>query len=125
MPAGQGVAAVRGATTVADDHADAIAAAAEELLRAAAEANGFGPDDVVSVIFTTTPDLAAGFPAAGARRLGWDVPVLGALEMAVPGAPERCIRVLIHVRTNTDPRSLIPVYLHGAEGLRPGTAPQG
>ena len=47
--------------------------------------NGLTPDDVVSIIFTSTPDLTAEFPATAARAaLGLDgVALLGAQEQDV------------------------------------------
>ena len=67
--------------------------------------NGLVPDDVISVVFTTTPDLTAEFPALAARKIGFhDVPLLCASEIAVPGAMPRVVRLLMHVET-AKPRS--------------------
>lgn len=111
--------AVRGATTVAADRAEAIVAATAELLTTLMEANGVGPDDIVSLIFTSTPDLTSEFPAAAARALGLaDTPLLCATEIGVAGAMTRCIRVLMHFsapRAYAGPR---PVYLGEAKALR-------
>ena len=64
------------------------------------EANGIDEDDVASVIFTTTPDLTAAYPAKAARDMGWtQVALMGCQEMDVPGGLPRCIRVLIHWNT--------------------------
>lgn len=113
---------LRGATTAAANTREAILAATEELLRALQEANGFRTDDVVSAIFTSSPDLTAEYPARAARRLGWDhVPLLGATEVSVP-APDglpRCIRVLVHFYTTRSPRDLKHMYLGDAAKLRP------
>src|SRR6185295_7301895 len=76
-----------------------------------------------SAVFTATPDLDSDFPAHAARRLGWtDVPLLGAMEMAVPGALPRVVRVLLTVSGAPAGRRLAPVYLEGAARLRPDLA---
>ena len=114
---------MRGATTVPENSERAILEATKELLEALREANGFELDDVVSALFTATPDLSAGFPAAGARELGWTrVPLIGAAEMAVDNGLARCIRVLLQVYTDKDPREIQHVYLRGAANLRPDLA---
>jgi chorismate mutase len=111
--------AVRGATTATDNSAAAIEDATRELLEQLLEANSLAPDDLVSLIFTATPDLNAAFPAAAARSLGLDgVPLLCAQEMGVPGAPGHCIRVLLHVEVEHDYAELRPLYLRGAVALR-------
>jgi chorismate mutase len=81
--------------------------------------NGLVPDDVISVVFTTTPDLTAEFPALAARKIGFhDVPLLCASEIDVPGAMPRVVRLLMHVETDK-PRSVLEhVYLRGAAALR-------
>src|SRR5215203_607705 len=89
---------IRGATTASTDTPDAILAATGELLERIVALNGVEPDDVISILFSTTPDLTSTFPAGAARALGWtDVPLMCMAEIAVPGAPARCIRVLLHV----------------------------
>jgi chorismate mutase len=116
---------VRGATTAAENSADAIVDAAAELLKAVVDANGIEETDVASVIFTTTPDLTAAFPAAAARRIGWyQVALLGAQEIDHPAGLPRTIRVLVHWNTTRAIGELIHVYMHGAETLRPDLQPQ-
>ena len=85
--------ALRGATTVQDNTAEAILEATDELLRALIERNALDADDMVSCIFTCTADLDAEFPAVAARNLGLStVPLLCAREIDVPGALPRVIR---------------------------------
>lgn len=116
--------AIRGATTVSADHPAMIDEAVAELLATMADVNGLSPDDVISAILTATPDLTSAFPAAAARRLGWDrVPLLCAAEIAVPGALPRCIRVLLHVSMEPE-RAPQPVYLRQAAALRPDLTPE-
>lgn len=111
--------ALRGATTVESDSAEAITSAAVELLEALIQRNEIAPRDVVSIIFTSTQDLTAAFPAAAARTLGLsDVPLLCTAEIDVPGALPRCIRVLLHLYTDRDYATLRHVYLRDARTLR-------
>lgn len=113
------VRAVRGATQVDRDDRAVLLAAAGELLSAVLDRNAIAPDDLISVIFTATPDLVSEFPAYAARQLGLtDVPLLCATEIDVPGAMPMVLRLLAHFETE-QPRSAIRhVYLHGAAHLR-------
>jgi chorismate mutase len=112
--------AVRGATTVDIDEPAAIRAATRELVAEIAARNALDADDVVSAVFTVTGDLTSDFPARGARELGWvDVPLLCTMEIPVPGALPRCIRVLLHVETTRPRDAMEHVYLHAACTLRP------
>ena len=111
--------ALRGATSVADDTPAAIEAATRELLEEIMARNSIEAEDLVSLVFTSTPDLTSAFPATAARGLGLGgVPLLCAQEIPVPGALPRCIRVLIHLYTDRDYASLRHVYLGAARQLR-------
>jgi chorismate mutase len=111
---------IRGATTADRNTSEDILEATRELLAALIEANQIAVDDVVSVIFTTTPDLNATFPAVAAREYGWDsVPLLCTHEMSVPGALDHVVRVLIHVNTEKLPSAIQHLYLRRAGELRP------
>ena len=111
--------ALRGATTVGHNDPEAIIAGTSELLEEMLERNEVGSEDLVSVIFTTTGDLTAEFPAAAARKLGISaVPLLCAREIDVPGSVPRCIRVLMHVYTDRDHEGVQHVYLGDAKLLR-------
>lgn len=113
------VRAVRGATQIDADDRDQILAATTELVSAVMARNELSTDDVISVIFTVTPDLTAEFPALAARKLGFhEVPLLCATEIGVPGALPRVIRLMAHIET-ARPRSAVQhVYLRGATALR-------
>jgi chorismate mutase len=111
--------ALRGATTAEANEAGAIIEATAELLREMLRRNDVDPDDVVSMIFTATPDLDAEFPASAARKIGIShVPLLCAREIDVPDAVGRCVRVLMHMYTSRDPAALKHVYLGDASQLR-------
>jgi chorismate mutase len=111
--------AIRGATQLRADDTSEMAEAVVELLGEMLSRNGLTTDQLVSVIFTATPDLVSGFPAAAARGIGFgDVPLLCATEIGVPGAPERIIRVMMHADTQAPRDRIQHVYLRGAEVLR-------
>lgn len=114
---------IRGAVCADANQADAILAAARTLLDRIVVANNLSITDVVSAIFTTTPDLDAAYPARAARELGWSqVPLLCMQEMSVAGSLPRCIRVLIHWNTDRAPDAIQHVYLGEARTLRPDLA---
>lgn len=111
--------AIRGATTVEEDRESAIFPRVQELLREIMKRNSINHDDIVSVIFTATPDLTAAFPATAAREIGFgDVPLICASEIAVVGATSQCVRVMLHVYTDIEREKIRHTYLHGAQGLR-------
>ncbi len=111
--------ALRGAITVSGNDRDEIVAATTELLDALIARNRVDGDDLVSMIFTATPDLDAEFPAIAARRLGLaHVPLLCSVELDVKGAMPRCVRVLVHLYTELGSAELQHVYLRDARELR-------
>ncbi|MEJ6607134.1 MAG: chorismate mutase [Candidatus Planktophila sp.] len=113
------VRAIRGANQSLANTADAIAAATKELIREILRANKLTPQDVISVIFTVSRDLDAAFPASAARELGFEeVPLLCSVEIGVPGALERTIRLLAHVETNLAKSDITHIYLGAAKALR-------
>lgn len=111
---------VRGATTVENDTAAEIIQATEELLSMMIAANEMNPEDVASIIFTTTPDLNAEYPALAARNLGWmDSALLCGHEMNVPQGLPKCVRVLVHWNTAKSLKEIKHIYLKDALSLRP------
>lgn len=110
--------AVRGAITVDADEAEAIRQATTELMTTLLERNALETGDMVSILFTLTPDLRAEFPAVAAREMGLSsVPLLCAAEIDVPGAMARCIRVMVHSYMPNQ-RPVRHVYLREARQLR-------
>ncbi len=110
--------ALRGATSVEADERDAILAGTDELMRALLERNRLAAADLVSCLFTLTPDLHAEFPAVAARQMGLSsVPLMCAQELDVPGSLPRVIRVLVHcyLADGLEPQH---VYLGEARKLR-------
>jgi chorismate mutase len=111
--------AIRGATQVSVNSSVSIGDGVRELLPAMLKANGLEVDHVISVLMTATPDLTADFPAAAARDVGFaGTPLICAVEIAVPGALDRIIRVLMHVESDKSKAEISHIYLHGATALR-------
>ena len=113
------VRAVRGAVQVSGNDRDEILAGTAELVTEVMSRNELSTDDVISVLFTATPDLTAEFPALAARKLGFqEVPLLCAAEIAVPGAMPHVVRLMMHIETSRPRSELQHVYLRGAAALR-------
>lgn len=113
------VRAIRGAIQVGADDRDAILEGTAELVAAVVNRNELTPDDVISVLFTVTPDLTAEFPALAARKLGFHaVPLMCATEIPVKGALPRVVRLMAHVETDRARAQVQHVYLRGAAALR-------
>jgi chorismate mutase len=111
---------VRGAITVEENSAEAILEATTTVLKAVIEANGIDEDEVASILFTTTPDLTAAYPAKAARNMGWrKVALMGFQEMNVPHGLGNCIRVLFHWNTDKSIDEIQHIFLRDAALLRP------
>lgn len=111
--------AIRGATTVAADQPALIREAVQEMLDAILDDNDIVPADIISAVFTATPDLVSEFPAHAARLYGWtDIPLLCAQELPVSGALARCVRVMVHAETTRARNEIRHVYLRDAILLR-------
>ena len=117
--------AVRGAIQVSSNDADAIVAAGLRLLQATLGSNGVSADEIISIVFSLTPDLTRANPATAVRTNGYpDVPLFCVQEAVVDGQPGRIIRLLLTYRGGGD-RKPVPVYLDGAQVLRPDLSPSG
>ncbi len=113
------VRAIRGATQVSANSEAAIAAGTQELVREMMAANNLDPHSIISVLFTASPDLTGAFPAASVRSMGLeDTPLICAVEIDVPGALQRTIRVMMHAETEKSKAEISHIYLHGAKSLR-------
>ena len=118
--------AIRGATSVPDDSPEEVAGAVTELLATLRHENALRHDEVVSAIFTVTPDLVSAFPAVAARQAGWgQVPLLCTTEIPVPDGLPRCLRVMLHVERHWNGSRPRHVYLREAVRLRPDLAGEG
>lgn len=113
------VRAIRGATTVDVDEREHLHLRTRELVEAILASNELTPEDIISVIFTCTPDIHADFPAAAAREMGFGAtPLMCAQELDVPGALPQVVRVMMHAETNAPKDAIQHLYLHGAVNLR-------
>ena len=98
---------IRGATTADANTQEAIYEATTELVQALIDANGLVEDSLAAVFFTLT------------RRLAWpNAPLMDINQVVVKGSLPRCIRILILVNTDKEPKGLAYIYLKGAGSLR-------
>ena len=113
------VRAIRGATQVDADDREQVLEATRELVSTVLERNALEHDDVISILFTATPDLICEFPALAARELGMgDVPLMCARELEISGSMPRVVRLMAHVETSRTRAEVRHVYLRGAQALR-------
>jgi chorismate mutase len=115
----QTIRALRGATTLEVDDEPHMVERVTELLSEMLERNAVAHEDLISILFSATPDLHSAFPALAARRMGLgDVPLMCAQELDIDGATPRCIRVMVHLNSTRPRDEMRHVYLEGARGLR-------
>lgn len=109
--------AVRGAVCCENTH-ESVSSFVPQLYRAILERNGISEDDIVSVQFTVTTDLTVLNPATALRLAGLapSVPLFAASEPFIDGYLPSVIRILVTYYGASKPT---PVYLNGAEVLRP------
>ena len=111
--------AIRGAIQLDVDEREHLLKSTAELLSKTLHANNLDTADLISIIFTATPDITSEFPALAARELGLgDVPLMCAVEMDVAKAMPRVIRLMIYANTNKARAEIQHVYLRGAAALR-------
>ncbi len=110
---------IRGAITVDNNTSQSMKSATLELLNEIIKANKIEKEKISHVIFTTTSDLNADFPAKFARTdLGWDkVAMMCFHELDVPNSLQSCLRILIVYNCSEDFEPEF-VYLKGANNLR-------
>ena len=78
---------MRGAIQVDQDDRDEIISAVAEMIDAVLSRNDFTADDLISILFTVTPDIRSEFPAYATRKAGiTDVPMMCSIEIPVDGA---------------------------------------
>ena len=111
---------IRGATTVDQNISSDILRETETLLAAMLSQNEVHAEQVASIFFSVTKDLNAVFPARAARDMGLAHAALLCLnEIEVPDGLSHCIRILMHVNTETVPSQIKHIYLKEATVLRP------
>jgi chorismate mutase len=110
---------VRGATSAPENTPEEILSVTRELLQELIRVNGIEEEYVASVIFTSTPDLNAAFPAQAGREVGWRrTALLGCQEIDAPDGIPMCVRILIHWNTDKSLDEIKHVYMRGTERLR-------
>jgi chorismate mutase len=116
------ISAVRGAICVQSDTPILIEQAACKLYSTVLEANGLQESDIACLLLTQTGDLKSCNPATGLRKGGYctTTPLFCMQELEIEGMLERVIRVM--VITNTAKMQTRPIFLDGAEQLRPDLA---
>ncbi|MFM5967981.1 MAG: chorismate mutase [Micrococcales bacterium] len=113
------VRAIRGAIQLDVDEREHLLKATAELISKTLHANSIDPSQLISILFTATPDITSEFPALAARELGLgDVPLMCFVEMNVKHALPRVIRIMINVETEKQRGEIQHVYLRGATALR-------
>lgn len=110
---------VRGAITVDNNSVEALKLATIELLTELFKENNIEKENISHIIFTTTKDLNAAFPAKFAR-LDFDLDATAMMcfhELDVPNSLPMCLRILVVINCE---KSFKPkfVYLKGAADLR-------
>lgn len=110
---------IRGAITVEQNSVQALEKATLELISEMFEQNNLELTKISHIIFTTTADLNADFPAKFVRlNLGWkDVAMMCYHELDVPNALKMCLRIMIVYNCDEEFKPRF-VYLKGAEKLR-------
>jgi chorismate mutase len=117
--------ALRGAVQClneAGDITEQVAGLYDQMLRD----NRLAPEDIVSLVFSVTPDLDALNPASALRRSGRaaDLALFAVQEAPSQGGLERTIRALLHCYLD-EAHSPRHIYRNGAEVLRPDRASPG
>jgi len=119
------VRAVRGAIRVSENSEAAILAASRRLTSELLARNAVAPERIISLVFSLTRDLTRANPATAVRSLGLaSVPLFCLQEAELEGAPGGVIRALLTF-TAEESAVTVPVYLDGAESLRPDLFPGG
>ena len=113
------VRAIRGAIQLDVDEREHLLASTRELVTEVLRANALTAEALISIVFTVTKDLRSEFPAVAARELGLgDVPLLCTVEIDVPGALPRVVRMMAHAEMSVPRSQVRHVYQRGAAVLR-------
>lgn len=107
---------IRGATTIPCDDKTEIRNAVKELLAEVVSQNAIKREEILSIVFSSTSDIHSYYPAKAAREAGFEgCSLFSAVEPDIEGGLQLCIRVMLFVEKNIEPRH---VYLRGAGSLR-------
>ena len=110
---------IRGATTASGNSFREIEDAVIELITELISRNNLMKTNLLSIVFTTTKDLDACFPASIARKCNAldSVAFLDCQQMYVSNDVKFCIRVMAQVFLSSN-KSVKHPYLRGASKLR-------
>ncbi len=110
---------IRGAITINNNSEQAIKEATIELLKELFKINNINKDLISHIIFTTTKDVNAAFPAKFARLdFGLaDTAMMCFHELDVPNSLPMCLRILIVLNCEDTFKPQF-VYLRDAKNLR-------
>ncbi len=111
--------AIRGAIQLDQDEREHLLKATAELLAKTLHANDIDNSQLISIMFTATPDITSEFPALAARELGLgDVPLMCFVEMNVAHGMPLVVRIMIHADIDKPRSEIQHIYLRGATALR-------
>ncbi len=113
--------AIRGATTVKQNTEEDIRSAVVDMMKEIMAKNMLTSEEIISVIFSSTTDVTALYPARAFRELGYDdIPLFSCTEPPVKNSLDLCIRVLLHIdRKSENSGSTKHIYKNKAAELRP------
>ena len=113
------VKAIRGAIFLKENSIKEIDRAAVKLYSNLIEKNSINETDIISLIISHTSDSTARNSATSLRKAGFakGIPLMCMQEANIEGGRPLVVRMLINFNTNKE--TLTPVYLDGAEILRP------
>ena len=113
------VRAIRGATQLGEDTAEEMRAAVVELLERMFLDNEISTENLISILFTVTPDIHSDFPAAAARTLPLgEIPLMCFQEIDVQGALPKVVRVMVNCYSHRTHAEIKHIYLRGTSILR-------
>lgn len=112
--------AIRGAITVEKNTNDDIMKNTVELIQEIEMRNNIDKRQVIGIIFSSTTDLNAEYPAKAARTMGYlNTALMCFNELDVVGSLDKCIRLMMLCNVNSSQDRINHVYLKGAKILRP------
>lgn len=115
--------AIRGAVMLDADRESEVAQWVPVVIHQLLQKNRITEKRIISITFSVTRDIQSFNPAAALRREGFaDIPLFVIQEAEFKNSYPRLIRVLMYYRTGifgNGLRKTNPVYINGAEKLRP------
>ncbi|QIB26052.1 chorismate mutase [Caloranaerobacter azorensis] len=111
---------IRGAITVNNNTREDIIKYTKKLLEEIIKQNNINKSNIISILFSATKDLNKAYPAIAARELGLNnCGLMCFQEMDVENSLNKCIRVLVFLKSNLNQIDVKHIYLEKASVLRP------